>query len=263
MRYFIIPDVHGRTFWMEPSIEALKDENTKLIFLGDYLDPYPDEFIDNDFRERAIQIFKEIIDLKKDYPDRVILLLGNHDLGYVIGRDVCNCRRDGWNAGKIRSMFNDNKEMFQLAYETKVNGKRVIFSHAGVILESLEESGYEGVNEDNVVDFINNQYELMMKNEYPDEHTFSHYLAKCSYWRGGYDKRSSCVWGDVREFIYDKPKNYGYQIFGHTRMSQPLRTELFAMLDCRKAFWLNEDGTIIDTVEGNEIPLTDMSEFEE
>lgn len=79
----------------------------------------------------------------------------------------------------------------------------------------------------------------------------------------GYDKRSSCVWGDIREFIYDKPKDCGYQIFGHTRMSQPLRTELFAMLDCRKAFWLNEDGTITDFIDNTEIPLTEMSEFEE
>jgi predicted phosphodiesterase len=57
MKTLIIPDVHGRTFWKK-AIEKHKDEVNKIIFLGDYLDPYPWEGIT---RKEAIRNFQEII----------------------------------------------------------------------------------------------------------------------------------------------------------------------------------------------------------
>ena len=72
----IIPDVHGRGFWKE----AVRGENyEKIIFLGDYADPYDLEGIYDDM---AIDNFESIIALKQQYPDKVVLLLGNHDLHY-------------------------------------------------------------------------------------------------------------------------------------------------------------------------------------
>ena len=41
----IIPDVHGRQFWKD--VIPRKDEFEKIIFLGDYLDPYGFEGISN------------------------------------------------------------------------------------------------------------------------------------------------------------------------------------------------------------------------
>ena len=76
-KYIIIPDVHGRPFWMD----AVKDvSNTPVIFLGDYLDPYGYEGIRAD---EVFPRFERIIELKRAYPDAVTLLLGNHDLHYV------------------------------------------------------------------------------------------------------------------------------------------------------------------------------------
>ena len=37
-KILIIPDVHGRTFWHYAKDHV--DEYDKIIFLGDYLDPY-------------------------------------------------------------------------------------------------------------------------------------------------------------------------------------------------------------------------------
>lgn len=34
----IVPDIHGRKFWKEPCSNV--DKYEKIIFLGDYLDPY-------------------------------------------------------------------------------------------------------------------------------------------------------------------------------------------------------------------------------
>ena len=39
----IIPDVHGRTFWKDAIKE--RQEGEKVIFLGDYHDPYRNEGI--------------------------------------------------------------------------------------------------------------------------------------------------------------------------------------------------------------------------
>lgn len=38
----VVPDVHGRVFWKEPVREYL-DVVDRIIFLGDYLDPYENE----------------------------------------------------------------------------------------------------------------------------------------------------------------------------------------------------------------------------
>ena len=68
-------DIHGRRFWKKPC-ENIEDYD-KVIFLGDYLDPYDFEgitVID------AIKNFEEIIEFKKNNVDKVILLLGNHDM---------------------------------------------------------------------------------------------------------------------------------------------------------------------------------------
>ena len=68
--WIIIPDVHGRTFWRE----AVKGrENENIIFLGDYLDPYPSEGITP---EKAYRELLDIIDFKKEHIDNVVLLLG-------------------------------------------------------------------------------------------------------------------------------------------------------------------------------------------
>jgi predicted phosphodiesterase len=61
MKILIIPDVHGRSFWKK-AIEQHMDECDKVIFLGDYIDPYEDEHIT---RKQAIATLDEIISFKR------------------------------------------------------------------------------------------------------------------------------------------------------------------------------------------------------
>lgn len=70
----IIPDCHGRNFWKK-AVEENIDKVDKVIFLGDYLDPYPWEGIT---RKEAISNFQEVIEFKRGSPEKVTLLLGNH-----------------------------------------------------------------------------------------------------------------------------------------------------------------------------------------
>ena len=74
MKALIIPDLHLREFWKD----EVKDWNGSIIFLGDYLDPYPYEWKDE--YPNSIQYLLDILNFKDQNPDRVTLLLGNHKL---------------------------------------------------------------------------------------------------------------------------------------------------------------------------------------
>ena len=43
-KILILPDIHGRPFWKD-AVEKHFDECDKIVFLGDYLDAYPNEEI--------------------------------------------------------------------------------------------------------------------------------------------------------------------------------------------------------------------------
>ena len=86
--YNIIGDIHGRTNW-----KGLVNEDFINIFVGDYFDPYT--WIP--FYELQ-QNFQEIIDLKKQLPDKVVLLYGNHDYEYLPSISEESSRYDFLNA---------------------------------------------------------------------------------------------------------------------------------------------------------------------
>ena len=82
-KWIVIPDVHGRKFWRDV-VKGNEDE--RIIFLGDYLDPYSEEGITP---EDAYNELLDIIAFKKEHPENVTLLLGNHDLGYL-DSNICS-----------------------------------------------------------------------------------------------------------------------------------------------------------------------------
>ena len=56
IKYIVVPDVHGRDFYEKDVNFFLENsEYTKIIFLGDYIDPYPKENITPD---SALKRFK-------------------------------------------------------------------------------------------------------------------------------------------------------------------------------------------------------------
>ena len=67
MSILIIGDVHGREFWKD-AVAKYADECDKIIFLGDYLDPYPWE---NITRKQAIWNFEDIIKYKEENKEKV------------------------------------------------------------------------------------------------------------------------------------------------------------------------------------------------
>lgn len=234
-RTMIIPDVHGRTFWKAAFDENI-DKVDHVVFLGDYVDPYQDEGIS---QKEAFDMLLDIIELKKKYAQKVILLLGNHDCSYVFN-DFSKCRHDYLRGRDLRAIFNESisQGLFQLAWEEKRNGKRYLYTHSGVIKEFLER------HSDIIADSSSDSLNAILH-----EMDASGILDEVSFYRGGIDSCGSFVWADVRETMKQKKDDYlpnTYQIFGHTiLMSQPIIEENWACLDCQKVFILEKDGEIV------------------
>ena len=123
--WIVIPDVHGRDFWRS-AVRGRKEE--KIIFLGDYVDPYSWEGITP---HGAFLELQDIIEFKKEHPDNVVLLLGNHDLGYL-DMEICDCRRDELRAGRLRELFEKELDLFDIVHVEGDETGKALFSHAGI-----------------------------------------------------------------------------------------------------------------------------------
>lgn len=233
----IIPDVHGRDFWKE----AIKGrENEEIVFLGDYVDPYT--MLEGITSEESIVSLAEIIDFKKAHPDNVTLLLGNHDLNYIAS-GLTISRHNYRDHKLIHDYFDENFELFDIAYEKHINGVRYLFTHAGLLPGWLKQ-------QEDTFGAIEPGKEVETLNQLLHSNSLFKALDDVSSYRGGSSEVSSIVWVDINEHI-DNERNSihetlanTYQIFGHTLMEKPLITDTFACIDCRKAFELNEEGQL-------------------
>lgn len=229
----IVPDIHGRDFWKEPVHDALGKEH--ILFLGDYLDPYGYEGIS---ATEAYARFREILGLKKEHPDEVTLLLGNHDLHYVDGRMV-GSRYDFTRGGMIQRDIISNANLFQIAHETEMAGRKFLFTHAGILRGWLlsrrnilgdVQAGREGATLNALWWDGDMRFRLLTAlNAIPRE-------------RGGDSLFGSPVWADVEEWADDEEYELPgiYQVFGHSQQEEdPVIGEHFACLDCRKVFRLD------------------------
>ncbi len=131
-KVLVIPDIHGETFRKAP-VQKYIDQVDRIVFLGDYLDPYRDAFetCNVDF---LLDNLMEIVSLKQENMDKVILLKGNHDYHYTSKRmmDIaCASRCDKVNWHKYNKIFNDYDDLFKIAHIEKVKENTYLFSHAG------------------------------------------------------------------------------------------------------------------------------------
>ena len=249
LTYLIIPDVHGRDFWKTPVEEVLAKTDAKVIFLGDYLDPYPYEWEEMgytfDYRRHAIDGFRQILELKKQNPTRVILLIGNHDCGYALGDDICSCRMDYKNRGEIERLFRDNWDNFRIAEECTLGSRHIIFSHAGILKGWADlvwgEDEVSGENF-NIVDQLNNAW-------LTDHYGILNALGDYDKYRGWDGSRyGSPVWSDVRAWVRVTPEEtFGFNIAGHTQTDKdPVVLDQIMDLDCRRCFYLDDQGQVHD-----------------
>jgi hypothetical protein len=149
-----IGDIHGRSVWKDKLFGSVlnfekwargefreeKDEYEsdyplhqwdKIIFVGDYVDSFDVSNVE------MLQNLKDIILLKKMCPEKIVLLIGNHDIQYIVPDQYCSGYRPEMKHD-FGSLYNENASLFQMAYYQEVpvhadrKNRKILWTHAGV-----------------------------------------------------------------------------------------------------------------------------------
>ena len=261
MKVLVIPDIHGRKFWRE-AIKNYSEQVDKIIFLGDYLDPYSNEIEENqelmecnDFYDCVglSNMLNDIISLKKNELDKYILLTGNHTDSYIWSKFHAATRTDYRNWEKYHKIFLENLNLFNLIWVEN----NVIFSHAGISEDwARVYCASNNIKFSSILDTAKILQNLSLK-------TYNHTIGNISYYRGGDYNHGSCEWADLREHVdmekstIDKivPKGDSniFQVFGHTQLKAPLITDKWDCIDCRKGFIFDTDTFSIEDGSDNSL----------
>ncbi|WP_421827371.1 metallophosphoesterase [Larkinella sp.] len=199
MKIITISDLHGRNSWLH--IDA--GHYDKVVFLGDYTDSY-------DLTDDAIlENLSQIIRLKQQAPDKIILLIGNHDAQYLhFPHYRCSGFRPSMQPA-LTSLFRKHQSLFQIAHQEGF----YLFTHAGVTNRWLAhvpkgdpklELNLQAL--DLLADAMNKMHQDRMLRTS---------LFDVSSLRGGFDEAGGPLWADKRETSTDYLPGL-HQIVGHT-----------------------------------------------
>jgi hypothetical protein len=231
-----IGDIHGRSTWKDilfggetefflwrKSVEdnwlgsnGKQDfeEYDKIIFVGDYCDSF------DKTNEEILTNLKDIILFAKTYPDKVVLLLGNHDVHYIVHNECCSGYRGEMRAD-LNELFKENEDLFKMAYLDEYNNGsfmiKTLWTHAGVtkgwyseLLKDVNSPSYRlndffiGSENWSIDKLINVSWKMRVVNIFNvDAHS------------GGNDLWAGPIW--VRPTILREFNLEGYnQVVGHT-----------------------------------------------
>lgn len=200
MKQIVIGDLHGRDTW-KYIVDHHGLNDVRYIFLGDYVDTH-----ENIGWERQCDNLRALYTFKSEHPDKVVLLIGNHDLQYYdnqlfgcSGFRMNTFRKANW---MYKEMI-DNKVMMPMFIDEFGN----LFSHAGVS-KFWFDTWYENVTPDDVVS--SGQYKLMSLGfSYDGDHTDPY----------GDDVHQGCTWIRPKSLVSNPIEGYR-QFVGHTPMDK-------------------------------------------
>ena len=194
-----IGDLHGKSCWQ--SIHF--DQYDKIIFLGDYVDGF-----DHSDRE-ILDNLQAVVDLKISLPQKVILLLGNHDIQYLhYPHYACSGFRPSMQK-TLTAVFHRHRNFFQVAYQND----RYLFTHAGVSsgwMANFKTSLKGTLFEKELGGFKNMAawFNVMEETDYRD---ILHQVGKK---RGGTAEYGGITWAG-REELCARPLMGFHQVVGH------------------------------------------------
>lgn len=217
--YNIIGDIHGRDCWKQ-----LVDDSLVNVFVGDFFDPYSCGVTFEDCKHN----FMEIIAYKRQHPQNTVLLWGNHELHYLLQREIKErySRFDYMNADAIEKLLEDNGCYFSdIAYSI---GNEYLVTHAGVSRYWYKRwfGEYDGEAPDTVATEINNLWRLNRKAFSVQEN------GRFPYDQDGMTQ--SPLW--VRSWVLDRCNLFEgtiyRQVFGHTQCNSIKEHNGLINVDC-------------------------------
>ena len=207
MKILAIGDVHGRMDWMKyGDISSLINGTSqtpaydKYVFLGDYVDSYE---LNN---AHILSTLKKLVDFKDKFPDNVVLLLGNHDVQYLMPITHKRSRCSGFNVVlyyDLYDVFTRVSSYFHVVYQVN----NYLFSHGGIhdawlnnVLKYDESSGLT------ISDAVNDAFSCNDDSIY-----------YCGYKRGGFNIVGGPLWCDKSEIKKAPVKGY-HHVVGHSKV---------------------------------------------
>ena len=215
-----IGDIHGNKDWEQITNFALM-RFTNVVFLGDYFDSFWIRGYDQ------LKNLKNIIALKKRYPDKITLLLGNHDYAYMWNY----FHTSGFNVAFLydfREVLKDNWDLFDIAWGYK-GEKYHLATHAGLTKYFYKKLVKEIENPKTVIHDIFKEIEKTENkkwHELPLHELLNYFkdkpsvLWKIGMMRGGSSPSGSILWADKFELLQDPYEGID-QIVGHTPSNYP------------------------------------------
>lgn len=198
MRIITIGDIHGHDSWKPVIEDVLEGKFDKVICTGDYTDSFS---ISN---ETMINNLLELIKLKSFYPDKIELLVGNHEMHYMLRQAhvsnpyLCSGYRRDFHFD-VYPIFKENFNKFKLAHQID----NYLWTHAG-IHQGWYNMHYKDVSLKDIGDKLNEDFE----NEKPR-------IFEVGWMRGGVHDVGGPLWADKR-MTSKKPLKGLHQIVGHT-----------------------------------------------
>lgn len=217
MKIITIGDIHGRNIWKtfadinhllkaEPNAAGFgpfEPEYDKYVFLGDYLDSF-----DKD-NKTILENLLEIIKFKSLYPNNVILLLGNHDIEYLLNKPWLPKKNaiSGFRPEMhydLYEILNTNSHLFQLAFQID----NYLWTHAGVhfgwyhyiFAKAIKDFNW---NDLSIAEQLNEAFNIKLD-----------CIFHVGFYRGGSKKVGGPLWID-KKLIDRKPLKNINQIVGH------------------------------------------------
>lgn len=193
-KIIVLGDTHGRNKWEK----ILKKEHdaTKVVFLGDFFDSFDVSF------NTQVENFMNILSLKKSSPDKVVLLLGNHDFHYLpyVTEHYSGYQHE--NRNRIGALVDNAIEdgLIQVCYSYN----EWVFTHAGITKTWLKNSGGDIKNIEKSI----NEMFLIHPNYFFFNEGINH--SNC-----GDDITQSPLWVRPRSLNEDRIPKFK-QVVGHT-----------------------------------------------
>lgn len=221
MNILSIGDTHGNS--VLDDIKKVMDKYDKIVFIGDYVDSFT---LDNLTINKNLY---DLIEFKKENPDKVILLWGNHDIQYLFPSKIhlCSGYRPEVNID-LYDIFHKNKDLFQVAYQKD----NYIWTHAGVTI-GWYKYRFHKFRKNHDIETISDQLNLAFD-------LYEESLFDVGYRRGGSYDVGGPFWADKAEMLKSPLEGY-HQIVGHSKVE-----------DHRTVYTHNDASvTFIDVIENH------------
>jgi predicted phosphodiesterase len=198
MKVTFIADLHGEDLWKK----VIDKESDLFVFLGDYFDSFTIT------HKQQLDNFKDILYFAENNKDKVKLLLGNHDIHYLLWHTPYYdyMKGSGFSSSlvwKVNNLYEEHKHLFQLAWQ-KGN---ILVTHAGLTqnyYDKVLKEFHKNESSCNYADLLNKLWSRK-----------SELLMRIGKSRGGPEEWGGVFWCDISELI-QSPLHNIIQVVGHT-----------------------------------------------